>query len=266
MTIADPGGIGGQVKKNKIAVLHLLYHEISSIPQDYSYVLAEDSFRKHLQIFQKVQDKEIEARVTFDDGHVSNYNIALPMLLEHQITAQFFITAGWTSKRIDYMTWAQLRELHSCGHKIGAHGLSHKLFTHCSDKELAVELSLSRQMLEDKLGVPVTSLSFPGGRFNKHVLAACSEAGYTQMFTSAPMIETDTSSSLIGRLNVRGDWSSEYIASLLDLENDALSRLQRQDVWKTFAKRLLGDNLYGRLWAAANHKKLKESVTVSSGS
>src|SRR5262245_18628304 len=32
--------------------------------------------------------------LTFDDGHASNYTVALSILLEHRLKATFFITAG----------------------------------------------------------------------------------------------------------------------------------------------------------------------------
>jgi peptidoglycan/xylan/chitin deacetylase (PgdA/CDA1 family) len=61
--------------------------------------------------------------------------------------ARFFITAGWTGKKPGYMGWEELRSLHEAGHSIGAHGWTHALLTHCSEKDLQTELSSARFVL-----------------------------------------------------------------------------------------------------------------------
>ena len=233
--------------------MHLLYHELNPEPQNYSYIVDQRNFGKQLDLFQSREIMNgIEVKVTFDDGHASDYSIALPLLVERGMAAHFFITAGWIGERRGFMSWPELRELHDAGQQVGAHGWSHKLLTHCDRGELHVELVRARELLEDKLGTQITTISFPGGRFNGHVLAACAEAGYTKMFTSTPQVATLPDSDLIGRLNVRGDWDVTFMGSLLDPESKSLKKLQRQDKFKAMAKSVLGDFLYRRVWAIAN--------------
>jgi peptidoglycan/xylan/chitin deacetylase (PgdA/CDA1 family) len=237
--------------------LYFLYHELSSIPQAYTYVLHQDAFRDQIDLFQQPsQNKRISARLTFDDGHISNHEIAFPMLADRGMTADFFLTANWIGKRNGYMNWSQVRDLHGAGQRIGAHGWSHKLLTHCSPDELKLELFDARKLLEDELGAPVTSLSFPGGRFSKRILGVCLEAGYTSMFSSTPQLTTLPIGSLTGRLNVRGGWPLSYIQNLLDLEKNLLRSLERQDRLKGLAKKILGDSLYERIWSVANREAL----------
>src|SRR6185437_12879132 len=122
-------------------------------------------------------------------GHLSDYEHALPLLQARNLQARFFITVGWTGQKPGYMGWNELRSLHEAGQQIGAHGWTHTLLTHCSDKELATELGQARLTLEDKLGTAITTMSLPGGRYNRHVLAACEKQGYTQVYTSIPRSE-----------------------------------------------------------------------------
>jgi hypothetical protein len=145
------------------------------------------------------------------------------------------------------MGWQELRALHQAGQIIGAHGWTHTLLTHCSASELRSELVDARLTLEDKLGTSITTMSLPGGRYNQRVLAACREAGYTQIFTSIPKAEPNPACPTCGRLNVRGDMSLEWISSLFRPGNRVLSGLERQY--------LLGDRLYEKLWAILNRKE-----------
>ncbi len=200
-------------------------------------------------------DATLFPEITFDDGHVSNHEIALPALAARNLTATFFLTAGWMATRSGYMDWSQVRALHNAGQRIGAHGWSHTLLTHCDDAALHTELHTARLTLEDKLGTPITTMSLPGGRFDQRVLAACKAAGYTHVYTSVPTPNPQALPFLIGRLNLRNTTTVETLTQLLDTRSGALARLERQDKWKSTLKSTLGDRLYARLWAALNRQE-----------
>jgi len=239
----------------QVPCVYLLYHEISANPGKYTYALDKDRFRKHLELFARVRNGEsgwLWPEVTFDDGHVSNLDYALPLLSEFNIAAHFFITVGWTSERPNYLTWAQIRELQQAGQKIGAHSWSHALLTHCSVDQLNIELTGARQRLEDKLGTPVTTMSLPGGRMNQRVLEACRRAGYVQVFTSIPRAEASGSAALLGRINLRADTTADWLEALLRPGSNVLQRMERAHHLKEAAQRALGDRLYGKLWAILN--------------
>jgi peptidoglycan/xylan/chitin deacetylase (PgdA/CDA1 family) len=246
--------------------LFLLYHEVRSGGSEYSYVIDKEIFARHIDLFAHLRTSNPSAllpEVTFDDGHISNLEIAAPILESKNLIAHFFITAGWTGKRPGYMGWPELRSLQQAGQTIGAHGWSHALLTHCDDAQLQDELARSRHALEDGLGCSITTMSLPGGRYNRRVLAACEQAGYTRVFTSEPRPEQIPLRTTVGRLNILGDAQPDWIAKLLDPRNPALSRLQRQDRIKQMVKSLLGDRLYAKLWALRNRQETEPEDTWS---
>lgn len=237
--------------------LYLLYHEIQDGESRYPYAIRTDIFERHVDMFvqaRAARNEGLRPEPTFDDGHISNYEIAAPILQSRGITARFFITAGWTGNKLDYMGWEELRSLHKNGNPIGAHGWTHALLTHCSNRDLQRELNQSRLTLEDKLGTSITTMSLPGGRYNRRVLAACLEAGYTQIYTSQPKAESMPLGTTVGRVNVLGNMQPDWIERLLRHDNSVLSHLGRQYRMKKAAKGLLGDQLYERLWALVNHR------------
>jgi Polysaccharide deacetylase len=243
--------------------LYLLYHEIRSSRSDYSYVLETAQFNKQMEFFVQMREASncpLWPQVTFDDGHISNYTCALPVLQSQGLQARFFITVGWTGQRPGYMGWEELRALHQAGQSIGAHGWTHTLLTHCSEAELQRELLDARLTLEDKLGTSVATMSLPGGRYNPRVLAACRQAGYTQVYTSIPKTEPDPTAFTVGRLNIRGDMTLDWIASLFQPGGSVLSSLERQYRIKATAKSLLGDRLYEKVWALLNRKETDTDV------
>src|SRR5207244_2121270 len=65
--------------------------------------------------------------LTFDDASKSHFTVARPILLKYKFGATFFITEGFdfpTNKK-DYMTWAEIAQLHKDGFEIGNHTLGH---------------------------------------------------------------------------------------------------------------------------------------------
>jgi hypothetical protein len=238
--------------------LYLLYHELRPSRSNYSYIVETGDFERQIDLFLKLRESrqsELWPEVTFDDGHISNFEYALPILQSHAIKAWFFVTVGWMGRRPGYMGWQELRALHQAGQQIGAHGWTHTLLTHCSARRLHSELVDARLTLEDKLGTPITTMSLPGGRYNRRVLTACREAGYAQIFTSIPRAEPEPTVSTVGRLNIRGDMSLEWISKLFEPGNKVLLGLERQYQMKAAAKSLLGDRLYAKLWAIFNRQE-----------
>ena len=244
--------------RQPVQKLHFLYHELRPHRCDYSYVIETNEFDKQIDLFlqmRKSASHDFWPEVTFDDGHISNFEYALPILLSRGLTARFFITVGWTGEKPGYMGWRELRALHESGQLIGAHGWSHAFLTRCAPKSLDEELGKAKSFLEDKLGTSITTMSLPGGRYNRRVLAACREAGYTQIYTSVPRPEYEPLGFTVGRLNVRGDWSPEWIRNVLQPGSRALSNLERQYWIKAVAKSVVGDRLYEKLWALLNRKE-----------
>ena len=194
----------------------------------------------------------LQPLLTFDDGHMSNYEYALPLLQRYGLTGHFFITSGWTGKRRGYMHAEHLRALQKAGQHVGAHGWSHVLLTNCTRAELHRELYDARLALEDHLSAPVKSLSLPGGRSNAAVLAACEEAGYSKVWTSSPRAESLPLGVIVGRYNVHATATDSFLQDLLASTGYTLRRVRRYHQCKLALQQLLGDSLYSKLWVFLN--------------
>jgi hypothetical protein len=230
------------------------YHEIVPTEQSYRYAVTSLALDRHLQLAAKLRSADdctsTSHRFTFDDGHVSSYRFALPVLTKHAVTAVFFAIGSYIGNRPDYMTWEQLKELATRGHEIQSHGWSHIPLTQCSNLKLTEELLRSKQTLEDKLQVKVEAISAPHGRLNPTVLEACARAGYTRVFTSDPLIRLQVREgvSLVGRLVVDRTLSDRELQLLLQEDPRAILRLRLSRSMKKRIKSVLGDRLYHRIW------------------
>src|SRR3954464_6787814 len=80
--------------------------------------------------------------LTFDDASKSHFTVARPVLKKYGFGATFFVTEGWdfaTNKK-DYMTWAQIAQLHRDGFEIGNHTRDHLSVTDKTVRDLPAQL------------------------------------------------------------------------------------------------------------------------------
>lgn len=230
------------------------YHEVSPLFSSYLYSVTAEQFREQLSAFTS-QETPGESDVTlggitFDDGHRSNFECAFPALQQVGLKATFFVLPGCIEALPEYLTWSQAREMVAAGHQIQSHGWSHRMLTHCTPHELHEELVRSKRELENRLGVSVTSLSLPGGRWNENVIAACGRAEYATVFHSNPWAKPKTlyGVHLRGRLTVTNRMNAQSLRHQLRLGSLPHFYLNARYAAKERLRTILGDHLYHRIW------------------
>ncbi len=108
----------------------------------------------------------------FDDGYLSQYTIAYPLMKKYSLNGTLYIMANLTNSFYarELMSFENAREMQDAGWEIGSHSLEHKSLIKLSSEELNDDLFLSKQILEGK-GLQIHSIAFPYGRYNSEVIA-----------------------------------------------------------------------------------------------
>ena len=87
------------------------------------------------------------------------------------------------------MTWAEAAKLADYGIGVGAHTVSHPFLSSLSGSQQLWELVESKRAIEERLGLKVRSLAYPGGGqgdFNEETKSLAASAGYALAFTLIP--------------------------------------------------------------------------------
>jgi peptidoglycan/xylan/chitin deacetylase (PgdA/CDA1 family) len=148
--------------------------------------------------------------ITIDDGYVSGYEVGLPVLKEYNFPATYFIYTNFVNKGGKSMTWSQITELRDAGMEIGSHTVSHFDLRHKPAKApgdydawLKDEVETSKQILEEKLGIKVSTIAYPYGYNNEKVRAAVQAAGYEAGFSVyGQRLGMSTNAFTLGRYDV----------------------------------------------------------------
>lgn len=115
---------------------------------------------------------------TFARGVVRQLNAQTPSVRKNFMHAFFSEFGAYDGVR-QLMTWHELAVLTKEGFSIGSHGLSHVPLTDLTHVEATRELKASRQILSERLGTVIFGFSYPRGNFDKEIVQAVPNAGYS---------------------------------------------------------------------------------------
>lgn len=199
------------------SVMVLCYHNIEDSKRNLQLTLPVAEFEKELGELKTAGftvipmqdflawrrgDKNIPHKscvITLDDGWVSAYNTAWPILKKYGYPFTLFIYIEYVGSGGKSMTWDQLAEMRDAGVDIQCHTFTHSNLhgkaTGTKPKEVTVmqqmgyepwlrkEIIDSKKVLEDKLGIKVNAIAYPYGVWNSEVRKVVKEAGYEAGFT-----------------------------------------------------------------------------------
>lgn len=134
--------------------------------------------------------------LTFDDGYLDTYTDAFPLLKKYGFTATFYIITNKVGED-NYMNWQQILDLKNAGMNIGSHTLSHPDLSKASDNRMEKEISESKKILEEKIGVTISDFCYPSGKYDNRTIELLKKYGYkTAVITKSGIFDSKKSNLL----------------------------------------------------------------------
>jgi peptidoglycan/xylan/chitin deacetylase (PgdA/CDA1 family) len=259
--------------------LAIMYHDVveggdfasSGFPGEgaHVYKLRREDFERHLDaisaavpsaavtfLASKRNWSGVPVFLTFDDGGASALHPTADLLERHGWRGHFFITTGRIGTP-GFLDASGVRDLHSRGHVIGSHSVSHPTrMAALSRAELDREWRESVQRLAEITGAPALVASVPGGYYSREVARSAAAAGIEALFTSEPSTRVSMVENCLvaGRYVVQRGMGAEWSAGFASGERRFCWK--QSALWK--AKRVAkaaGGTLYLKLRNALLERK-----------
>lgn len=146
--------------------------------------------------FDTAQDFTKTVVLTFDDGYQDFYTDAFPLLKQCGYQATVFLATDRIRdiparvEGADYLTWSEVRELHSEGIAFGSHSVTHPDLRSLGPEQIDYELGYSKETIEQRIGARVESFSYPfalpeeDGDFVRYLADTLENMGYANGVSS----------------------------------------------------------------------------------
>lgn len=190
------------------------------------HVITLDQLLSFLDYREQIPEKSVV--ITFDDGWISTYDIAFPILKQYGFPATIFIYTDFVGGG-KAMSWEHIQKLSQAGFDIQCQTKTHRNLTVLKNKEsfkqyfnsLELEISYPKKLLQKKLNKECNCLAYPYGKTNNLVIAMLKKYGYRAAFTvdnkSNPFF---IDKYKIGRSAIYGKYNIEKFKNKLSVFQD----------------------------------------------
>ncbi|MCL2739625.1 MAG: polysaccharide deacetylase family protein [Oscillospiraceae bacterium] len=225
----------------------ILYHNITTDERDLSdkplLNITPENFRVHMQTLKNEGWNTISFQdyynhvthntalpnkpiiITFDDGYLSNYIYAFPVLKELGMKATIFTVAGRVGEGVSlevtypHFTWEQAKDMENSGViSIESHSNMHYNMSNSSDIDrLQVELRRSKFLIEKHLNKECAVFAFPFGGKTDLARELGKQAGYKMLCLVGDVGSNSAGEDLdrLKRITIRGYESPEQLINTI---------------------------------------------------
>ncbi|MBE9013025.1 polysaccharide deacetylase family protein [Pseudanabaenaceae cyanobacterium LEGE 13415] len=185
-------------KARSLDVPIIMYHDVKPL-KDVEWDITPEHLAQH---FQTIQEKGLTPitlaqlidhfqtdaplppkpiLLTFDDNYLGEYRYAFPLLKQYNYPAVWSVHTHYVGSQAGKpkATWEQLREMVQSGLiTVASHTVNHLRLDTLSPEKVDYELTESKRVLEQQLGVPIQYFTYPEGDYIDSVKHKIAAAGY----------------------------------------------------------------------------------------
>ncbi len=220
----------------EVEVPIFLYHHVSDEKPGNRYYVTTKAFEDQMKLLRESGYTSISASklldvlihggelppkpvvLTFDDGHMSIYQNAFPIMEKYGFTGVFYIVGNRIGSK-DFVGVKELKTMIAHGWEIGSHSMTRPDLTANHDAA-RFEMFDSKTKLEEKLGIKVNTIAYPYGKIDAYIADRAQEYGYLGgMGLGVTTQHTWGTMFYLSRLEVFGDEDLDHFAAHLPWSN-----------------------------------------------
>lgn len=219
----------------------ILYHRIGKSPIDSQYYVPPEKFEEQMKLLRDWEYTVISVEtlvdaidegadlpprpivITFDDGDISVYETAFPILQKYGLTGVVYIVNNYMGTD-GYMSAKQIKEMVAAGWEVGSHSRSHRDLTKLEPAVQRAEIVEAREVLQEATGAPVLTFAYPFGIMNPGVGSYVHFAGYVAAMGLGFTSDQGKSNLFwLQRRDIKGDYDIKQFAGFLPWQGNPAS-------------------------------------------
>ena len=221
-----------------VVVPILLYHRIDISPVNSRYYVTPSKFEDQMKLLRDWEYSVIPIEllieaiqegarlpprpviITFDDGDISVYESAFPIMKKYGLTGVVYIVGNYMNTD-GYMTADQIKELAAAGWEVGSHSRSHRDLTKLQEPVQRQEIYHARRKLESATGIQALTFAYPFGIMSDSVGKQVHTAGFSAAMGLGFTSDQGKSNLFwLQRRDVRGGYDIKKFAFFLPWQGD----------------------------------------------
>jgi len=195
--------------------IHLFKQHLEYLSSNEFVVWPLEKLIKNLNDKSMIPDRVIS--ITFDDAYENIYTNAWPLLKEKGYPFTLFIATDLIGKR-GYLSWNQIREMHTAGLSVANHTKSHPHLIRKIDNEnlsnwkrrITEEITGAQEIINNELpnALALKFLAYPYGEYNNDTLTLVKSLGYTGFGQQSGAAGHETSLLILPRFPLSGVYAN----------------------------------------------------------
>ena len=226
---------------DKVFIPIFLYHRVEPSPTNNEYYVDPRKFEAQIKLLSDwgyttismdmlvqaiTQGASLPPRpmlITFDDGHLDNYETVFPIMQRYGFKGVLYIVANYMGAD-GYMNADQIKEMAAAGWEVGSHSITHSDLTKLDAERQRYEVVASRTILQNALNLPIKSFAYPFGIANSSVIDYVHFAEYTSAVGLGYTYDQGSSNLFnLQRRDIKGYYTMQEFADLLPWKGDPAS-------------------------------------------
>ncbi|MDX2346827.1 MAG: polysaccharide deacetylase family protein [Legionella sp.] len=199
---------------------------------------------------------KIQVAISFDDGYACLYDVCAPILKRLNIPAIVYLNTAWVASDAvhrlksnpdlghypdeHFLIWNEVKQFVSDGWEIGSHGVDHVDLTRMTRQmhDLNLQLSQSKQAIEDNLEQPCVHFAYTWGKHSSLVRERVKKTGYQYAVAAHHRVMSSKADAYaLPRMNIEKAYSMDDFIGVVQGRWDYLGLIHAVKYHMSFLKR-----------------------------
>lgn len=167
--IADPPFDADELRRDLSVSPDAFYQQLRYLKENGYQTISLNDLALHLTRGTPLPQKPIV--ITFDDGYTDAYTHAFRLLKRFDYTGTFFlITEPIDNNDPQYLSWAEVEEMHAAGIEFAPHSYNHPDMTGRGFQFVVFQILAPTEAIEARTGVKCRFFAYPTGRYDQFII------------------------------------------------------------------------------------------------